>query len=187
MFKLFAVAAGAALLAFAHGIANAQDDTDGMLCVYDAVSAESYEAVAEAFLYGEGEAIKSVDVLLDRATQTCSDSFKYSEGEAAAARELAIYAVSVDYLTDDLMFMGVPDDAVDGVFDIFAALDADDIDLLYETGWRDNADFVARLKVELLKAGFPDMADELHVAYDILEISALADDAMFVFSFSGDE
>lgn len=187
MFKVFAVATGVALLALVPGVASAQVADDGILCVYDA-TAEDYEAVAEAFLYGEdGEATKSADAMLDKATQACSEQFKFSEGEADAARDVAIYAVSVDYLTEDLMFMGVSDEAIDGVFDIFDALGEDDLDMFYDTAWRSDADFLARLKADLLKAGFPDAADELATAYDIFEISAMVSDAMFSFTLAGDE
>ena len=94
MLKVFAVAAGAALLTFAPGAASAQNADDGMLCVYDAVSAAGYDAVAEAFLYGDEE--EEANAALDKAAQTCSDQFKFSEGEAAAARDLGIYGVAVD-------------------------------------------------------------------------------------------
>ncbi|MEQ1780085.1 MAG: hypothetical protein ABMA14_01910 [Hyphomonadaceae bacterium] len=187
MFKVFAIATGAALLALAPGAASAQKADDGMLCVYDAASTEDYESVAEAFLYGDDKAASTADALLNKATQTCSDKFKFSEGEADAARDLAIYGASVDYLTEDLMFMDVSDEAIDGLFDVYRALDDDDIDMFYDAGWRDDANFIARLKARLLASGFPDQADELGTAYDIFEISAMVDDAMLTFTLAGDE
>jgi hypothetical protein len=185
MLKVFAVAAGAALLTFAPGAASAQNADDGMLCVYDAVSAAGYDAVAEAFLYGDEE--EEANAALDKAAQTCSDQFKFSEGEAAAARDLGIYGVAVDYLIDELYFMDVSDAAVDGMFGVFDALGDDDLDIFFDTAWRTNVDFMARLKAQLLKAGFPDSDEELGTAYDIFEISALADEAMFSFAVEGDE
>ena len=188
MFKVFALAAGAALLAFAPGAARAQAADDGMLCVYDSAAAEHYEAIAEAFLGGgDDDAMKSANAMLDKATQACSDQFRFSEDEADAARDLAIYGVAVDYLTEDLMFMDVSDEAIDGVFTVYSALSEDDLDMLYDAKWRSDADFVARLKAGLLKAGFPDAADELGTAYDIFEISAMADDAMLSFTLAGDD
>ncbi len=187
MFKMFVVAAGAALVALAPGVASAQDADDGILCVYDAASTQDYESIAEAFLYGDADAAVAAGASLDKATQTCSDQFKFSEEEADAARDLAIYGVSIDYLSEDLMFMDVSDEAIDGVFDIYNALGADEIDLFYDADWRDDATFVARLKARLLAVGFPDVADELATAYDIFEISAMVDDAMFTFTLAGDE
>lgn len=183
MLKMFAVAVGAALVALVPGVASAQDANDGILCVYDAVS-QDYETVAEAFLYGEGT--DTADALLDKAAQSCSDQFKFSEDKTSAARDLAMYGVSIDYLSDALSFMDASDEAIDGVFDIYNGLGADEIDLLYDTDWRDDANFLAGLKAKLLKAGFPDDEEGLAMAYDIFEISALADDAMFSFAL-GDE
>lgn len=184
MFRMFAVAVGAALLALASGSASAQNDDDGMLCVYDA-TAPDYETVAAAFLFGDDN--ETADALLDKATQTCSDEFAFSEAETEAARDLAVYGAAIDYLTDALMVMDISDEAIDGVFDIYGALGSDDIDLLYGAEWRDDVDFLARLKADLIKAGFPDQTGELAAAYDIFEISALADDAMFTFALADDE
>jgi hypothetical protein len=185
MFKLFAAAAGVALLALAPGVAGAQEPDDGLLCIYDAAT-NDYEAIAEAFLYGEDEAvIASSNAALDKATQACSDRYKMSEEEAAAAREMAVYGLSVDYLSEDLMFMGVTDAVIDGVFNVFDALDEDDLDLFLDTGWRNDADFVGRLKAELLKVGVPDSAEELSTAYDILELSSMTDGVMLDFMLAG--
>ena len=85
MLKMFAVAVSAALVALVPGVASAQDANDGILCVYDAVS-QDYETVAEAFLYGEET--DTADALLDKAAQSCSDRFKFSESETSAARSM---------------------------------------------------------------------------------------------------
>lgn len=180
MLKMFAAAASATLLMLAPGVASAQDGDDGILCIYDAVAAEDYETIAEAFLYGEGT--EAAEALLDKAAQSCSDRFKFSESETSAARELATYGVSIDYLSEALTFLDASDDAIDGVFEIYNALGIDEIELLYDADWRDNTNFLAGLKAKLLQAGFPDDEDALAMAYDLFEISALADDAMLAFA-----
>ncbi len=128
--------------------------------------------------------MKAGDVLLDGATQGCSDQYKFSETRTTAALELTTCRIAIDYLTDDLKFMGASDAAIDGVVDTCDALGADDVDLFYDTGWRDNANFLARLNAELLNAGFPDKAEDLAMAHDIFEISAMADEARYSFMFA---
>ena len=184
MLKTFAVAVCAALVALVSGVASAQADDSGMLCVYDKTS-KDYDAIAEAFLYGDND--QTTDALLDKATQACSDDFAFSESAAGAARDLAVYGAAIDYLSEELMFMDVSDEAIDGVFEIYNALGAAEVDVLHDADWRDDADFVGGLKAKLLKAGFPDGSDELGSAYDIFEISALADDAIFSFSLGSDQ
>ena len=180
MLKVFAVAAGAALLALAPGVASAQQDTseDGALCVYEALMADTdYEVVAEAYLYGAAaEDTKEAEDLLDRIGQTCSDKYKLTEDELSAATDMGVYGGTVDYLSEELTLAGVDDAVIGKVFDLYDALSDDNVDQFLSADWRDDANFVAEMNKSLSGTGLPQ--SEFEVAREMIAAQILSDDAM---------
>src|SRR5262245_18632433 len=109
---------GAALLSAGAAAAQEPDDTR-MDCVYNALI-EDYALVAEAFLFDDvsQEDITKADTLIETAKKACAERYKLSEGQVVTIGELGVYASSIDYLAEELLWSGATEAAIDGVLDV---------------------------------------------------------------------
>lgn len=185
------IAAGA-LVAGAAGFcsaASAQPSPAGdglgeMYCVYESLTLETdYELVAEAFLYDDTAAadIAAAKKLVDDTVATCAAGHDLTAGQMSAMSEIGILGAAADYLADELMFEGVSETVIDGVFDVFDELSEDDQDSIYDGTWRDDAAVQGRIKSALLIKGVPDTEYSIETAYQILELSTMAMDSVMIF------
>ncbi len=176
-----ALAWGLALAGAGAGHAQDQAD-DGMDCVYEEL-VDNYELVAEVFLYGDltEEEGAEADKAVEAAQTSCATKHGYTPGQREAAGELGILASALDYLSEELMFSGVSDAALDGVLDAYDNFTDDDVDALFDPDWRSDAAFLGKLKAQMLSAGIPDEADLIDIALTMLEIAALVEEASYMF------
>jgi hypothetical protein len=158
MFRFLAVslASGLAMTAVAH--AQAAED-DGLDCVYNEL----------------------VDRAVEAAKATCATRHNYTQGQRDAAGELGVLASVLDYLSEELMFSGVGDDAVDGVLTAYDSFTEEDVDALFNPDWRSDAVFLGEMKAKMLSAGIPDEADLMDIALMILEITAMVEEVSYMF------
>jgi hypothetical protein len=174
-----ALAAGFALAGAAH--AQVQSD-DGMACVYEEL-VDDYELVAEVLIYGdlsEEEGAKA-DKAVEAAKATCATKHNYTQGQRDAAGEIGVLASALDYLSEELMFSGVGDDAVDGVLDAYDSFTEEDVDALFNPDWRSDTVFLGEMEAKMLSAGIPDEADLMDIALTILEITAMLEEVSYMF------
>jgi hypothetical protein len=174
-----ALAAGFALAGAAH--AQVQSD-DGMACVYEEL-VDDYELVAEVLIYGdlsEEEGAKA-DKAVEAAKATCATKHNYTQGQRDAAGEIGVLVSALDYLSEELMFSGVGDDAVDGVLDAYDSFTEEDVDALFNPDWRSDTVFLGEMEAKMLSAGIPDEADLMDIALTILEITAMVEEASYMF------
>ena len=190
---LAAIAAiGAA--AFGAGAAQAQiadpaDENGAMYCVYNALTETAdYELVAEAFLYDDltDVEIKTAAELLDKATRDCATAHKLSESQTASASDIGIYGATADYLSDELMFEDVSDEAIDGIYDVMTDMSDDELDKLYGDDWRSDLAFSTKLKTALVAKGIPDDDFAVETSFQIIELAVMALDSVTLFVL-GDE
>ena len=87
----------------------------------------------------------------------------------------------LDYLSEELMFSGVGDDAVDGVLNAYDSFTEEDVDALFNPDWRSDAVFLGEMKAKMLSAGIPDEADLMDIALMILEITAMVEEVSYMF------
>lgn len=179
-----AVAAGFALSCPAH--AQAQDD-DGMACVYEELI-DDYELVAEVLIYGglSDEEEADSDKAVEAAKATCAAKHNYTQGQRDAAGELGVLASALDYLSEELMFSGVSDAALDGVLDAYDTFTDQDVDALFKPDWRSDAVFLGEIRAKMLSAGIPDEADLMDIALTILEITAMVEEVSYMFMLEED-
>jgi hypothetical protein len=172
---------GAALLGAGTAVAQETKD-DGIDCVYNALAAH-YDLVAEVFLYDDmsQEDITKVDTLVETAKKDCATRYKFSEGQLFTIGELGVYVSSIDYLSEELLWSGATEASLDGVLDVFQGLSDEDVDMLFDTTWRSNVAFHDKLKSAVVAKGIPSDEDSVMLALTILEISALADEAVTLF------
>ena len=173
------LAAGFALAGAAH--AQVQAD-DGMACVYEELI-DDYELVAEVLIYGDlsEEEVAEADKAVEAAKATCATRHNYTQGQRDAAGELGVLASVLDYLSEELMFSGVGDDAVDGVLNAYDSFTEEDVDALFNPDWRSDAVFLGEMKAKMLSAGIPDEADLMDIALMILEITAMVEEVSHMF------
>lgn len=180
MMKMFAVAAGAVVLALAPGAASAQQDDsdDRALCVYDALMAGTdYEVVAQAYLNGgNAEETKDARGRLDKISQTCSDTYKLTQDELAASTDMGIYGATVDYLSEELTVAGVDDAVISKVFDLYDSMSKENADQFLDADWREDANFIGEMDKSLSATGLPQ--GEYEVAREMLAAQIMSDDAM---------
>lgn len=181
MLKLLTVslASGLAL----SGAARAQDASDdGRDCVYNELI-DSYELVAEAFLYGDlsAEELAKSKQAVEAATARCDAQHSYGVYQAKLAAELGQMGSAIDYLSEDLLFADVSDAAVSAVLDAYDAFTDEEFDLLRFPGWRDDAAFYAKLKGKMTTAGIPDETWAIDTALTIVEIAALMEATTYEF------
>jgi hypothetical protein len=179
-----ALAAGFALSGAAH--AQVQAD-DGMTCVYEAL-VDDYELVAEVLIYGDlsEEEGAASDKAVETAKATCAAKHNYTPGQRDAAGELGVLASALDYLSEELMFSGVSDAALDGVLDAYDTFTDEDLDVLFDPDWRSDMVFLGEMKAKMLSAGIPDEADLMDIALTILEITAMVEEVSYMFVLEED-
>lgn len=180
-----ALAGGLALSSAGAAVAqNPQDD--GMDCVYKAVAAD-YDLVAEVFLFDDmaEEQITAATQAIEAAKKTCATQYKLTEGQLFTIGELGVYASSIDYLGEELMISGASEDAVDGVLDAYETFTDEDVDKFFETGWRSDAEFYAKMKAKILGAGIPDEDDAIDLALAIFELAVMVEEAQYLFMLDG--
>jgi hypothetical protein len=179
-----AVMAGGIMLAGASSALAQEQEIrdDGMDCVYLALS-EEYELVAEVFLYDDvaDEDVNKVNQLVETAKKGCAERYKLSEGQLFTISELAVYASSIDYLGEELLWSGSTEAAVEGVLDVYQGLNDEEYDLMFDTTWRSNAALYEKLKSAVVAKGIPSDDDSVNYALTMIEISAMADEAMMLF------
>lgn len=186
-----AAIAAIAVAAFGAGAAQAQvahdpaDQNGAMYCVYNllTMSTEDYEIVAEAFLYddlAESE-IKAASDILNNATTSCAETHKMSESQAASAADIGIYGSTADYLSDELMFEDVSQEAVDGIYEVLSDLSDDEMDKLYSDDWRSDLPFSTKVKAALVAKGIPDDEFAVETSFQILVLAMMAVDSVALF------
>lgn len=177
---LTAAVVGALTLA---GTAYAQEPVDdGMACVYEAL-VDDYELVAEVFIYGDlsDEEAAEADKAVADAKTSCAAKHSYTAGQREAAGELGVLASALDYMSEELIFSGVSDVALDGVLDAYDNFTDEDVDAIFNPDWRSDAAFYGKLKAKMLSAGIPDEADLMDIALTILEITAMVEEVTYMF------
>lgn len=170
--------AGAMAAAGLGGVASAQPPTQlaqgGMgeeYCVYlKLTDTLDYQVVAEAFLMGFEE--DEAKALIKTAADSCLKEMSMSVNQAALASEVGIYGSAADYLADELADLGVSETAITNLYDVVDDMSDEDLDLLFEGGWRDDAAMKARMKSAAIAKGVPDKEDVLMSAYEMIEVSA---------------
>ncbi len=161
----------------AHAQEPAQDDLDGEdYCVYlKLTDTFDYELVAEALLAGLDE--EKAREAVKKAGEACQSEYSMSADQLALAADIGIFGSTADYLMDELMADGVSDDAIDGLYAVIDEMSDDDLDLVFDGGWRDDAAMKARLKTAVIAKGIPDKAEMLEDSYMLIVVSALGMDA----------
>lgn len=185
MRRFLAALAGGLVLT---GAAHAQDAVDdGIGCVYNELI-DSYDLVAEIFIYGDlsEEEVAESNQAIATAKSTCAAKYAYSPGQLEIVGELGILASSMDYLSEDLLYSGVSETAISGLMDVYDAFTDDDVDAIFDPDWRSDAAFHAKLKSKVLAAGIPDEADLMEIAFALLEIAAMAEEATLLFMLDED-
>ncbi len=178
---LLATGAGAA---HAQPTADARDDATGLFCVYNTLAAGEHALlVANVFLSDATpeEDVGNAALAVSDATQACSERFMLSPSKAASASDMGIYGVAVDRLSAFLREQGAGKRAIDRLFAIYDELGEDDVDRFFDSEWRSDVDFAGRLRRSLVAGGVPDKDAAIDAAFDIFEISAMADQAIFTF------
>jgi hypothetical protein len=174
-----ALLAGLALTGGAH----AQDAGDnGMDCVYNEII-DSYELVAEAFLYGDlsaGEVAKAEQAIKD-AIAVCDAKHSYELDQADAAAELGKMGAAIDYLSEELMFADVSEATISAVLDVYDAFTDEEFDTIIDPDWRSNTAFHAGLNARMIGIGIPDESWAIDTATTIVEIAALMEEATLMF------
>jgi hypothetical protein len=174
---------GAALLGV--GAASAQGADPSMSCVYDALTVgnEDYEIVAEVFIYSDVEdtQIQQAAKLVDDAKKACAAKFPLTPGQVETVGELGVYAASIDYLSEELLFFGATEEAVGGVLDVYDGFTDEDIERFFDPDWRSDATFYGRLKSQVVGVGIPEDDDAVDLALAVLEIAAFAEESTYLF------
>jgi len=183
-FLAVSLASGLALA----GAAHAQDaGDDGLDCVYNAL-VDSYELVAEAFLYGDlsAEELAKSKQAVEAATALCDAKHSYGVDQAEVAAELGKMGSAIDYLSEELLFGDVSEAAINAALDAFHAFTDEEFDAFGDPDWRSDAVFYARLKAKMTTAGIPDETWAIDTALTIVEIAALMEEATYLFMLDED-
>lgn len=184
MFKVFAAATGAALLALAPLSATAQQPDQGEnspeLCVYYTVSDDEAVAIGKQYVSPSPAGQVVSDAALKRTKAACGVKHGIADADALdVIAELGVYGLAADYLADQLAGMGASEEALDAVFDFYETLADEDYDVLYDTEWRDNTVFVTRMKAGLVTAGLPNNDQAMALGLEIIDVIAMSDLASF--------
>jgi len=163
------------------GVAHAQlpaDDLSGEeYCVYMKLTDTfDYAVVAEALLAGLDE--EKAQALVKTAGEACIKEFGMSQAQASLASDVGIFGSAADYLMDELMDDGITDATLDKIYEVVDEMSDDDLDLVFDGGWRDDAAMKGRLKSALIAKGFPDKTTTLDDASLLIEVSVLGLDAV---------
>ena len=181
-----AIACGAGV-AQAQQPTSAQDDQDtAEMCVYFSMTDDEAMAVAEAYLDPNAAAeVKAQSTAgIDRTTKLCAAKFGIPDDVAPIVAELGVYGVVSDFLATELVDMGADEESLSAIFDFYDGLEDADFDILYESDWRQNADFVARMKAGLVEIGLPNNDLALASGLELIDIIAMSDMAAFDLSFA---
>lgn len=188
--NILAAIAAMGVAAFGAGAAEAQVDADAtdenapMYCVYNALTVEfDYMRVAEAFLLADAsqEEIDKGVALVAKAADACAATHKLTEDQKAAAADIGLYGSAADYLTDELEFDDVTEEAIDGIYAILGDMSDDDLDKLAEADWRDDAAFSGKLKAALVAKGIPEDDISIDISFQVIELASMAMDRVMSF------
>lgn len=149
-----------------------------MYCVYNALAKTlDYELVAEAMLYGSSEDVAKATDLLAKTSRTCAATHGLSESQLPSLGDIGAYGATLDYLSEDLMFEDVSDEAIDGIYAVLDSLSDGELDKFYEDNWRSDAAFEAKLKAAVIAKGIPDEVFAIDTAFQIMMLAQLELDA----------
>lgn len=164
------------------GTAQAQQptqmpDPDGEeYCVYQKLTdSADYVVVAEALLAGLDQ--DKAQALVKTAGDACVKQFDMSQNQAALAADVGIFGAASDYLVENLMDGGVNDDVIDAVYVVIDEMSDEDLDLIFDGGWRDDEAMKTRLRAAVIAKGIPDDGGLVQDACLLIEVSALGVDA----------
>ncbi len=158
-------------------------------CVHDTLQARGVGAmVAESYLDDAApeSVLNDARLHLADAVKSCVEERELSESQAAAARDLGLYTVALDYLADRLKKGGASAAAVEGARKIIEVFSDADIDRFFEDDWRSDLAFLGKVKAALVARGLPDAEPGLTVAFDMIEIEAQAKQAAYLFKLASD-
>lgn len=177
--------------AFAQPTAGAKDDTTGLFCVYNALTANGgAKVVAEVFLQhgiedseGDAWAVRMIEAVeaQDAATDACSEEYDLTPGKGDAATDMGVFGAAIDHLNGQLAAAGMNKRALGRMYGVYDGLEDDEADLFLSEGWREDAAFAAKIRKQLKTAGVPDKDETMEMAFSILELSALSDEVIFSF------
>lgn len=170
--------------ASAQPTAGAKDDTTGIFCVYNALAgSEDAAMVAQVFLSDAvpEENIGRAALVVGDATTDCAQTHGLSDSQAAAMSDMGIYGTVIDYLSGQLKADGVQPRGLKQLFDVYDGLSEDEVAQFLDLEWRSNIAFSGKLKQQLKAGGIPDKDSAIDASFDIFEVSAMADQAIFLF------
>jgi hypothetical protein len=170
--------------AHAQPTADAKDDTTGLFCVYNRLAAgERAGMVADVFLYDTApeDDVGNAALVVNDAARACAEEFMLSPSKAASASDMGIYGVAVDHLADIVREQGANKRAIDKMFSVYDALTDEELAKLSEGEWRSDIAFSGKVKRSLVAAGVPDKDAAIDAAFDIFEVSAMADQVIYLF------
>jgi hypothetical protein len=171
------------------GVAQAQEPTPGgpdgeEYCVYlKLTDTADYVVVAEGLLAGLEQ--DKAQAAVKAAGDACIKEYGMSQSEAAIAADVGIFGAAADYLIEGLMDEGVSDDVIDGVYAVIDEMSDDDLDLIFDGSWRDDAAMKARLRKAVVAKGIPDEDRLVQDASFLIEVSALGADAALNYLMAG--
>lgn len=180
----------AGLLAAFSGVAHARQEPVWMqdeYCIYRKLTDTlDYEAVAEAYLSGT-ERDENIRKLLTAAADVCNAELTegMTDVQRQIAAEIGIYGATADYLVEDLMFDGVTDDQIGGMFAVLEDMSEDEVGVLAKAEWRNDAAVVDRMKSALIAKGVPERDFTINTALQIIELAALALEASSLYAIAG--
>ncbi len=169
----------------AHGqpTRDAKDDTTGLFCVYNKLSASEHAGmVANVFLYDTApeDDVDGAALVVNDAVRACAEAFMLSGSKAASAADMGIYGVAVDHLADVVRKEGANKRAIEKMFGVYDAFTDEELDK-FEGEWRSDIEFSGKVKRSLISAGVPDKDAAIDAAFEIFEVSAQADQVVFLF------
>ena len=176
--------AAAGLFGAGSALAQETPPDDGMMCVYQQlVEQESFDVVARVFLYDDTpeDDIAEAAVHVAAAQKDCGEQYGLTEGQVASIGDLGIYGAAVDYLGLQMMDAGATEQAVHDVISFFGELTEEELDKFFDADWRSDMAFYTKLKDGFVARGVPDQDESIDLAMNVLEIRAMADEAMFLF------
>ena len=171
-------------MAQAQPTAGAKDDTTGVFCVYNALVAEQKsELVAKAFIDEEtpSDVVKEAAELLSTTRLSCAETHMLSRGEMQSMGAMGLYGSIIDHLGKELRVAGASAKAVKAMYAAYDELSEDDHVMFREEEWREDADFMGKLRKKLTAAGIPKKDEAIDMAMTLLEASSMADQAIFDF------
>lgn len=149
-------------------------------CVYLKLTDTSdYQDVAVALLKGVDE--DGARAIVKMAADACIKEMDMSLNQAALASDVGIYMSAADYLADGLLDAGVTEAQIDGLYVVIDQMSDDDLDLIFDGGWRDDAGMLARLKTAVLAQGIPNRDVLLEQSYLLIETSAFGVEAALAY------